>query len=263
MLPESSYRITRIGVKIKQFLKPSKMENINYRSDLGIIKSWNKIAESFDKSRSETWEQCISYIESLPKDSKIIELGCGSGRHLIPCAEKFNFTHGLDISEKMLEITKRKLNEKNLNISLIQGNVATLPFKDNSFDSGLFIATLHHVHPKEKRLNTLIEVKRILKPGGTMLISVWNRYQERFLCYFILDFIKRIFIKREDEYGDIFVNWSNENMNIPRFHHLFSSNELEQLILESGLKIVTTSNAKIGSFILPDNQFILIIKDKE
>lgn len=236
-------------------------ENLDTISESDIRDTWNQIAIYFDKRRSERWEKCIDYINLIPANSCVIDLGCGNGRHLIPLAEKANRAYGLDISEKMLETARKNNRAKCTNISLIQGSVATLPFHDNSFDAGLFIATLHHVPTNQKRIQALSEIKRVLKPEGTLLISVWARYQERFVLHFIYDFISRLLFHRAGEYGDILVEWKHEE-KVSRFYHLFTLNEIKQLILEAGLKIIEIKHVKIKSTIVPDNYFVLVKKDK-
>ena len=76
--------------------------------------TWNAIAQSFDATRRKPWEQCVKFISNLPKKSTVIDLGCGNGRHLIPCAEQCKKTVGIDISKNLLNIVKKKIKEKKL-----------------------------------------------------------------------------------------------------------------------------------------------------
>ncbi|HDO19708.1 MAG TPA: class I SAM-dependent methyltransferase, partial [Thermoplasmatales archaeon] len=112
---------------------------------------WEKIAESFDKTRKKPWKECIEFIERLPRESTVADIGCGNGRHLIYCAEQCSKAIGVDISINLLKIAKGKIQNME-NVELINADVLSLPFMDNSIDHILFIATLHNIYGRENRL---------------------------------------------------------------------------------------------------------------
>ena len=77
------------------------------------IDTWNAIAKSFDSTRCKPWKECIDFINILPKKIIIIDIGCGNGRHLIPCAKRCKKVIGLDVSDELLKIVRKKLTENN------------------------------------------------------------------------------------------------------------------------------------------------------
>ena len=163
-------------------------------------KTWDDIAESFDNTRRKPWKQCIDFINELPESYSVADLGCGNGRHLIPCAKHCKRVIGIDISKNLLNIARNKTNKKNLsNVIFIHGNLVKIPIKDNSLDAVLFIASLHNIKGRQNRISSLKEIKRILRNDGKALISVWSRWQDQYRMHFL----KRMFIRRE-EFGDIF-----------------------------------------------------------
>ncbi|MCM8785603.1 MAG: class I SAM-dependent methyltransferase [Candidatus Omnitrophica bacterium] len=106
---------------------------------------------------------------------RILDLGCGTGRHLIYLA-KHNFDmYGIDISEYGIKITDKCLKEKNLKACLKVGDIyKKLPYKDNFFDAIISIKTIHH--GKIENIRKLIkEMERILKPHGLIFITVSKR----------------------------------------------------------------------------------------
>jgi len=148
--------------------------------------TWNSIAQSFDKTRRKPWNQCIDFINSLSENDTVADIACGNGRHLIPLAKKCKKAIALDISNELLEISKKKASENNLeNIIFIHSNALNLPFEDNSFDTILFIASLHNIEGKENRIKCLKEIKRVLKADGKALISVWSRWQDKYRKEFL------------------------------------------------------------------------------
>ena len=79
-----------------------------------------------------------------------------------------------------------------------------------------------------------MEVKRILKPGGRALVSAWAQEQEKFR-----EELKK-HVSEGLEYGDIFLPWKmKDGREFKRFYHLFSKEEIEDLISKSGLEVVS------------------------
>jgi SAM-dependent methyltransferase len=71
-------------------------------------------------------------------------------------------------------------------------------------------------------MSALGEIRRVLRPGGTLFASVWDRDQPRF---------------HESESADVGVPWRlPDGTKVSRFYHLFREGELESLIIESGLR---------------------------
>ena len=220
--------------------------------------TWNSIAKSFDSTRRKTWKECIDFIDSLPKNSVVADIGSGNGRHLIPCAQRVKKVIGIDVSDELLKIVQKKVDKNNLkNVELVQSDAVDLPLKDNSVDAVLFIATLHNIQKKHRRIMALEEVRRILKPEGKAIISVWSRWQDKFRQ----DFIKRCFFRYErKEFGDIKLHWKQHGLNVPRFYHLYSKREFVKDLKEAGLRIIEIKSKKISSKKYSDNFFAYVKK---
>ena len=220
--------------------------------------TWDSIAESFDLTRRKAWTQCIDFIDALSKTDTVVDLGCGNGRHLLPCAEHCKEVIGLDISKELLGITKKKLKEKNLgNTILLHADMTNIPLKNDTVDSVLFIAALHNIKGKDRRIQSLKEVKRVLKKDGTALISIWSRWQDKYRKQFFKKWFTR---RRQTEFGDIDIYWKRHGLDIPRFYHLYSRKEFIEDIKKAGLKIEKIEDVKIASQKYPDNYFAVVTK---
>ena len=221
------------------------------------IETWEKIAGSFDSTRKKPWKQCLDFIDHIGSSALVLDIGCGNGRHLIPSARRCRFAVGVDISFNMLTICRKSLLENNItNFSLVRADATNLPFRDNTFDFILFIASLHNIRGRQRRVNALREVGRVMKDGGKALITVWARWQDRFLFTFLVE----LFLRRHEEFGDIEVMWKRDSLNISRFYHLYSVRELVKDIREAGLKIERVEKVKISSRYLADNIFAYLTK---
>jgi len=221
--------------------------------------TWDLIAESFDKTRGKPWKQCIDFINTLKETNIAIDIGCGNGRHLIKCAELCRQAIGLDISRELLFIARNKLVENKLNNAVFLHSDATnLPIKDETVDAIIYIASLHNIQGRDKRIHSLKELKRILKKDGIALISVWSRWQDKYRKLFF----KKWFIQIDkSEFGDIDIYWRQNNLNIPRFYHLYSKKEFVEDLKKSGLKIIKIESVKLSSRNYPDNYFATVKKN--
>ena len=218
--------------------------------------TWDAIAQSFDKTRRKPWVQCINFINAVPKTGIIADIGCGNGRHLIPCANHCKKAIGLDLSGDLLAIISKKIKENNVNnVNLIHSNAIHIPLKDNSVDTVLFIAALHNIKGEENRIQSLKEIKRILKKDGKALISVWSRWQDKYRK----QFFKKWFTQMgQVELGDIDIYWRQHGLDIPRFYHLYSNKEFISDLKKAGLEIDHVEDVKMHSKKHPDNYFALV-----
>jgi len=216
--------------------------------------TWNRIAESFNHTRQQTWDFCNDFINTYTADKICADLGCGNGRHLLPLAKHAKKTIGFDISHNLLTITEKMLKQHQIkNTELVQGDLVHLPFKSNIFDNIIYIAALHNIKHKENRMQSLNEVNRVLKPGGQALISVWNRDQDRF---------KQKPYQKNGEPGDILIYWRQHNLNIPRFYHLYQKHELKDELKQANFTIQTLDGVSITSKKEFDNFYAIVEKSK-
>ena len=166
---------------------------------------YNEISDEFSSTRQYPWPTVKSFIKSLQPFSLVCDVGSGNGKNMFRNDLIFTAT---DISEQMcnLSITKTP--------HTIQSNVLHLPFKDNTFDSVICIACIHHLNTHERRYNAIKECLRILKPEGKILISLWAN---------------------SDKYGngDQFIKWNRNRTK--RFYHLYSEAEVKNICKDFNL----------------------------
>ena len=102
---------------------------------------------------------------------RILDLGCGTGRHLLYLLKKGFEVYGLDGSPNGLKITKIWLTEENLTSELTCQKIEEdFPYKDGFFDAVISIQVIHHNLVKDI-LFTVKEIKRILKPDGFIFLT--------------------------------------------------------------------------------------------
>lgn len=101
----------------------------------------------------------------------ILDIGCGTGRHLIFFSKLDFEMYGFDASPKGLSLTKQWLSEEHLSAKLINHRMEErFPYDDNYFDAVISIQVIHHNKMKDI-LFTVSEISRILKKEGFIFIT--------------------------------------------------------------------------------------------
>jgi len=109
---------------------------------------------------------------------KILDAGCGTGKHSIYFAECGYDVYGIDLSSKMLEEAIKK--STGLKIKFARGDIRSLNFPDDFFNGVWSVATIAHLVPTDKRI-FIQEAYRVLKPNGIFYISTHNRFSRKHL----------------------------------------------------------------------------------
>jgi ubiquinone/menaquinone biosynthesis C-methylase UbiE len=133
--------------------------------------------------REDIFKRRLVEAARIGPGQRVLDLGCGTAtltllaKRLHPAAELV----GLDGDPKVLEIARRKVGRAGLEIRLDEGLCTALPYPEAHFDRVLSCLVLHHLTREEKE-RTLAEVRRVLRPGGSLHVvdfgpprSAWGR----------------------------------------------------------------------------------------
>lgn len=181
------------------------------------------------------WEELIPLAKYVQAGEKILDLGCGNGRLFAMLKEKNIEYLGVDSSDKMINIAREKHGPAGAKFLTVEA--LELPFPESYFQKIFSVAVLHHIPSEEFRLKFLSEIKRVLKPRGLLILTVWNLRKNYWLLfkYTILKFIG----KSKLDSGDVLWPWKNSEGKtvIERYIHCFARRELEKLAEKAGFKI--------------------------
>jgi SAM-dependent methyltransferase len=108
-------------------------------------------------------------------EDAVLEIGIGTGRIAISVAEHVRRLLGIDLSQEMMGVLKRKLAQANVRIELAQANAVRLPFPDDAFP---LTYAVHVFHLVENWRAGIAEAMRVTKTGGHFVVSFHFRPQD-------------------------------------------------------------------------------------
>jgi len=124
-------------------------------------------------------EDDLSMWEVLTQDvdGPLLEIGCGTGRLLLPLAQVGHTLTGIDLSDIALEMAKTKIEANGLTnkITLHQADIRDFDLTQKNFGLAIVsINTFMHLHTIDDQLATLNSIHRHLKPDGLLVIDLFN-----------------------------------------------------------------------------------------
>jgi SAM-dependent methyltransferase len=169
----------------------------------------------------------------------LIDLGCGTGRLLLPFARQGFHCVGVDLSLPMLRVVERKAAAAEVPVDRLMANLVELDcLADASADYCVcMFSTLGMIRGRKNRLRVLNHVRRILKRGGRFILHVHNLWYylteplgRRWLCGHLWD----VLVRRRAELGDRFFDYRGvPNM----FLHVFTRREMMRSLKDAGLRV--------------------------
>lgn len=105
-------------------------------------------------------------------DKRVLEIGSGVGTDARQIIARGAVYTGINVDHGSTEMTRRSLRAFGLNGSARQASATDLPFADAAFDVVYSFGVLHHIPAV---LAAIDEIRRVLRPGGELLMMVYNR----------------------------------------------------------------------------------------
>ncbi len=162
-------------------------------------------------------------ILGLKSGDKILDLGCGFGRHAFEAARRGANVVALDAGRDEVEgvaatfaamVEAGELSLENLHVAAVQGDALAIPFPDGTFDRVICSEVLEHI-PDD--IGAMRELARVLRPGGTMAITV-------------------------PRFGPELINWalSDAYHNVPGGHiRIFRKSQIKKRLTSVGMKVTS------------------------
>lgn len=192
-----------------------------------VVSVYNQIAASFDRTRVSHWDRVAQFIRELPAKSRLGDIGCGNGKY-------FDVRTDIEImacdaSEKLVNIAWDRVHHKRYtHVEIYQADVRKIPILSDFLDAAICVAVLHHLPSPEERLQAVLELYRIIRPGGCLLFTMWAE----------VNMESRKETKKwiaQERKGDYLIPWtlhedgSGDSRVLYRYYHLMGEYEAEQM----------------------------------
>lgn len=122
------------------------------------------------------FETCLRQAEKygpLNSESRMLEVGTGTGYFLIYCAERGLHCEGLEISQQLIDSAIERGRKHGVEIKIHLANIETSDLGENVYDHVMCSSVFEHVEDWRKGLRN---VYRCLKPGGSMFFESTNKF---------------------------------------------------------------------------------------
>jgi ubiquinone/menaquinone biosynthesis C-methylase UbiE len=187
-------------------------------------KVWDNIACEWDEFKEIPSEFSKEFLNKC--SGKVLDLGSGSGRHIVSIKEGKMYL--VDFSKEMLKLAEKKAKRLDIDIEVKKGELWNVPYEDNFFDYAICISALHCIS-SDKHKDVVEEIYRVLKPSGKALIGVWNYNSKRF--------------KNKRKKGkEHLIGWRDKGK---RYYYLFEENEVHKLFEDLGFKVIKERNSEM------------------
>jgi len=212
----------------------------NYKETQNDVKAfWNQ--NPCDSSVSNESREDKSYYEEIERDryshqdhinqimdwlswegKQVLEIGTGVGTDARNIVQRGALYHGINVDSGSVEITKKSLEMFGMTGEVKQCSATELSFADNSFDIVYSFGVVHHIPDAE---SAIIEIGRVLKPGGELLIMVYNKNSINYKIEILV--LRKLFVRllRIPGLVRILVFMGLPEKKLKRHMELFSSNK--------------------------------------
>lgn len=221
---------------------------------------YNIISSHFSNKRSYLTPDILDFKKYVEKGDKILDLGCGNGRlfELFGSKDKITYS-GVDSSKNLIEIAKKKYPRGDFSV----GSGLDLNYPNGSFDIIFSLAVMHHLPGKDQRAKFLSEAFRVLRHGGTMILTVWDlTIDPKIRAKLFSNKVKHLLGLSQLENGDILYPYSisDQKIKVDRYIHCFSLKEITELAEDAGFLVIESGYNYRGKRVVNRNIFLILKK---
>jgi 2-polyprenyl-3-methyl-5-hydroxy-6-metoxy-1,4-benzoquinol methylase len=123
-----------------------------------------------ERITNKSKKHMMKYMKFVRKTAylKMLDVGCGQGYYVRDAIEEGIDAYGIDISTHAFENALAEVKDR-----ITFGSIIEIPFGDEEFDVMTAFDVIEHIQPKDT-LNMVKEIRRVLKPGGIIIITTPN-----------------------------------------------------------------------------------------
>lgn len=135
---------------------------------------WEGLSPKYDRFMKKRWKIYPALLDRIRGEvregAEVVEVAAGTGLVTLAVAGKAGNVHAVDLSPGMLREAGKKAEDQGVeNVEFTVGDAYALPFDDDTFDTAVCVNALHNMMHPERALS---EMRRVLKPGSTLIAAV-------------------------------------------------------------------------------------------
>lgn len=140
------------------------------------MSTWNELFTQKEFLWKDPHEQVVALASILRRRGarRVLDLGCGAGRHTVYLAREGFKVSATDIAQNGLSHARDWLARENLAAELKQSDIAHIPYPADTFDAVISIYVIYHKTYSEMK-QVVAEIHRVLKAGGLALVSLQSK----------------------------------------------------------------------------------------
>lgn len=155
----------------------------------------------------------------LGDGDRVLDMGCGTGSLIFALPDFANVASatGIDLTDAYVAAARARNTDPRLSFDV--GDARALPYADSSFDRAFSLLVLHFIPDARKAIE---EMRRVVRPGGTIAAAVWDSYGGQPFARILWDIAGVL----------------DPALERPLFRPLTGPGEMEKLWLDLGLRDV-------------------------
>jgi ubiquinone/menaquinone biosynthesis C-methylase UbiE len=144
---------------------------------------------------------------------------------------------GLDISQNLIDVARRKYPDHSSDFQKISG-YGSLALEDEFFNAVYSVAVFHHIPGKKQRRELAEEIFRVTKKGGYVVITVWNLWQDKYRENIFKNWAKKVVGRSDLGWNDCRISFTDNKGNVfKRYHHAWTVKEMVKIFGAAGFSI--------------------------
>lgn len=139
-------------------------------------KAFDNMAEEWNQKSDSMWETgsrktILPFLtrQVAPQQGPVLDAGCGDGYASCKLAAAGYQVEGVDIAGEMIRLAQARAEKHGVNVHFQTGDISQLPFADQTFAG---ILSINVVEFTPSPLKSLMELHRLLKPGGVLVLGI-------------------------------------------------------------------------------------------
>lgn len=139
---------------------------------IGFPRIYDALVFALTRGKERAYRRAILDTARISFGSHVLDIGCGTGTQALSmadCVQPGGSVTGLDVNPNMVAAARRKTRRAAGSITIVEGDCTAMPFADKRFDVVMVTTVLHMLSEADQPI-CLAESKRVLKPGGRLLL---------------------------------------------------------------------------------------------